>query len=193
MTRNFKIAEIDSPHYFKLGIKEVPDTFKAAVDWVSHGRFAIRGNDQYVGLEYHFFDDILNAYEKASTPSGRVPFWKGNYGPLYTTTGINEIIEVYACNTPKNGHNYIKIITSSCSSVLGGTGVPHYHSQFLLSVETFRKLRDAANKYLEKRGYFNAAAATEDIKIELKLNAQDPGTPSCTKIVPCEGAEFLGI
>ncbi len=139
MTMNFKIKE------FKLLCLKNDDSVNFTLDWVTHGNFAIKKSSDgiyspliYISLERSHFKEILNSFAEAKKPSGRQPFWTGTVPPR-GMRNINHLIEVYACN-----EKYIKIINSSCDSMIG---VPHYHHQCFISVETFQEMSDAVDQY----------------------------------------------
>lgn len=142
MTMNFLIAEFEEPCFFKIDAPGVSNKKNWSLDHVTNGTCAIRDNKDYLSLERYHFQSILDAYD--SPERNRKPFWVGNVAPSGLAAMSEHKIEAYAFeNKP-----YIKLIDSSWKSPWNLEGIPHYHAQVIIGIETIREMAKAvANRY----------------------------------------------
>lgn len=139
MTMNFPISEFDMQPFMRLNER---DTVKISLDLVTHGNFALKTEMGYMTLERSHFREILVAFNGATKPSRRHPFWTG----VVPARGmaIEHLVEVYACDD-----NHIKLISSTCGGSFDpDPGVPHYHTQMLVDVRTFTEISNTVDYYV---------------------------------------------
>lgn len=142
MTVCFPIISFEDEPYRK--IFSMDEKVQVSLDWITHGNFGLRVGEASLNLEADHADLILRAFESCEKPSGRKPFWTGTI-PRRGWGFCDYLLEVYACD-----EKFIKLITSSCTDVIGPT-VPCYHTQMLISVEAMRTVRDTIRRELTKK------------------------------------------